>query len=157
MKKPYLRIALIAFVIAALIAIALVILNGCAPDAVGASRVAPNSMTPGGVPVHETEAMRADPAFESALFAEIDAVDVPPRYVVVLFDSLTVPGDGWRGYTDWDARVIRCGTSHEPQPTWDGARLLLIPALPHEVEHAVYERHCTPDGFHSQEPECRGP
>lgn len=148
----YLDAALIAFALAALTALAWIALSGCAPRAYHArAGVDPNAMTPGGVPVRMTPAIEADPVLEAALLEEIDTYGVPPRFMVVVYDTETIPypGKGYdrvHGYTTFQPREIHAGRFAGPP----GERLRV---LAHEVLHAACGCWCV-DG-HLEEERCQ--
>jgi hypothetical protein len=124
-------------------------LCGCRHDEGSPSCRAPNTITPGGTLVRETRAMAADPALEAVLFAEIDAAGVPPRYLVVLYDTEMIPYDGPKydhvhGYEDEACREIHAGRFADPP---------YLRVLAHEVEHARCGCYCTSE--HASEKRCQ--
>lgn len=104
-----------------------------APEAqVGALLHGPNEATPGGVPVRYAAWLRPDERSEAS--AQIDGAGVPPGWSVEVTIPVWESRDGSRlmtGVTDFDNKRIIVGWRALPY-------LLPLPALEHEVEHALH-------------------
>lgn len=142
----------LALCLAASLAVAW-IMAGCGSGGGGGSAVGggvdPNAMSPAGVPVYLTPAVDADPGLAAALLAEIDTYGVPPRYLVVVYDTEMIPYRGphystVHGYTSISLREIHAGRFAEAP---------FLRVIQHEVLHAACECWCV--SGHLDEPRCQ--